>query len=61
MRKIVVLSLLAGATLFGGLLDFRTLDQAQEAYAAGNYAEAAKLYETVENKNDDLHYKLGDD
>ena len=60
MRSLIVLSLLAGTTLFGGILDFRTLDQAKEAYAAGNYAEASKLYETVDNKNDDLHFNLGD-
>lgn len=60
MRKLMLLILLACETLFGGLLDFRTLDQAKEAYAAGNYAEAAMLYETVENKNDDLRFNLGD-
>ena len=51
--------------LSASLLDFRALDQAQEAYAEGNYSKAIKAYETIEEKNDEViydkansHYKL---
>ena len=60
MFKTMLLSLLMGTTLFGGLLDFRTLEKAKEAYANEQYGEAAALYELIEDKNDDLHYNLGD-
>ena len=60
MFKIILLSLLTGTTLFGGLLDFRTLEKAKEAYVNEQYGEAAALYESIEDKNDDLRYNLGD-
>jgi Ca-activated chloride channel family protein len=58
--KQVVIYLLFTAALFGGVLDFRTLDKAKEAYANGQYKEAASLYESLGDKNDDLHFNLGD-
>ncbi|MDA3946288.1 MAG: tetratricopeptide repeat protein [Helicobacteraceae bacterium] len=60
MFRSAALTLLMGMTLFGGLLDFRTLEKAKEAYANEHYSEAAALYESIEDKNDDLHYNLGD-
>ena len=60
MFKTVSLSLLVSTTLFGGLLDFRTLKNAEEAYANKQYNEAAALYESIDDKNDDLRYNLGD-
>ncbi len=60
MLKSVALTLLMGSTLFGGLLDFRTLEKAKEAYANAQYGEAAALYESIDDKNDDLIYNLGD-
>lgn len=60
MRKVLLLPLAFGAALYGGLLDFRTLGQAKEAYGAGRYGEAAALYESVEEKNDALRFNLGD-
>ena len=60
MFKRVSLSLLVSTTLFGGLLDFRTLKNAEEAYANKQYSEAAALYESIDDKNDDLRYNLGD-
>ncbi len=60
MFRAMALSLLMGTTLFGGLLDFRTLEKAKEAYANEQYGEAAALYESIEDKNDDLRYNLGD-
>ncbi len=60
MFKRMLLPLLIGTTLFGGLLDFRTLENAEEAYANKQYTKAAALYESIEDKNDDLRYNLGD-
>ncbi len=60
MFKRISLSLLVSTTLFGGLLDFRTLKNAEEAYANKQYNEAAALYESIDDKNDDLRYNLGD-
>lgn len=60
MRKWVVFSIMSTAVLYGGLLDFRTLEDAKEAYANQQYTEAAALYSSIGTKNDDLHYNLGD-
>lgn len=60
MLRALSISVLLATTLFGGLLDFRTLDKAKEAYEKGQYAEAEALYGSIDDKNDDLHYNLGD-
>lgn len=60
MFRSAVVTLLMGTTLFGGVLDFRTLEKAKEAYAGENYSESAALYDSFDNKNDDLHFNLGD-
>ena len=60
MLKVMLLSLLVSTALFGGLLDFRTLKKAEEAYANKQYSEAAAFYESIDDKNDDLRYNLGD-
>ncbi len=59
MVRMISILLVLATTLFGGLLDFRTLPKAAEAYAYDRFDEAAELYESIENKDDDLHYNLG--
>jgi len=59
MFKITMNTLLLSSTLFGGLLDFRTLDTAKNSYEEGQYEKSAQAYDSLENKNDDVHYNLG--
>jgi|GEM_PF-1428248 len=68
MKKWLIL-LACAWTLQAGMLDFVTLHKAKEAYAAGRYAEAARLYEEAarETGSDaarldagDAWYKAGD-
>jgi len=61
----IIIFLITPLFLSASLLDFRALDQAQEAYAEGNYSKAIEAYETVEKQNDEAiydkansHYKL---
>ena len=45
--------------LYGGLLDFQVLDNAKTSYDAAQYDESANLYNTLENKDDAVHYNMG--
>lgn len=60
MFRTVLLSLATATALFGGLLDFRTLEKAKEAYGSEEYSESAALYESIDDQNDELRYNLGD-
>ncbi len=60
MFKTVGIVMLLQLTLFGGLLDFKTIENAKTAYAEGNYTKAASLYESLDDKNDDVLFNLGD-
>jgi len=59
MFKTTASILLLSSTLFGGLLDFHTLDTAKNSYEAGEYEKSAESYNSLANKNDDVHYNLG--
>ena len=56
-RKILFLTL--PLFLYGGLLDFQVLDKAKTSYDEEKYDESAKLYSTLETKDDAVHYNLG--
>ncbi len=60
MFKTVGIVMFLQLTLFGGLLDFKTIENAKTAYAEGNYTKAASLYESLDDKNDDVLFNLGD-
>ncbi len=59
MFKAMTITLFLTTTLFGGLLDFRTLDTAKKSYEAGNYSESAKEYSSLSEQNDEVNYNLG--
>ncbi len=59
MRSILFLFLTL-ATLQAGVVDFKTLSDAKQAYKSEDYAKAAELYGKVETKNDAARYNYGD-
>ena len=59
MFKAVLLLTFLIHSLWGGLLDFQTLEQAQKSYNAGDFNASAQSYESLEKSSDALHYNLG--
>ena len=59
MFKITIFVMLFSLSLWGGLLDFQTLEKAEKSYKAGDYNTSAVAYESLEKQNDALHYNLG--
>jgi Ca-activated chloride channel family protein len=64
IQRLLILSL--PIALSASLLDFRLLNQAQEAYQEGNYTATLNAYKQIDNKSDEIrydqansHYKLG--
>ena len=59
MYKSIFLMLLVARSLFGGLLDFQTLDRAESAYQEGKYQESVASYQSLSSQDDAVHYNLG--
>jgi len=59
MRR-VVLPLVGAVALHAGMMDFRTLDAAKQAYEGNDYAKASTLYGEVKTKNDQARFNYGD-
>ena len=59
MFRMMLIMILSSLSLFGGLLDFKTLEKAKDAYGEGHYKESAAAYGSLDHQNDEVHYNLG--
>ena len=59
MFRMTLIMILSSLSLFGGLLDFKTLEKAKDAYGEGHYKESAAAYGSLDHQNDEVHYNLG--
>jgi len=59
MFRTTLIMIFSSLSLFGGLLDFKTLEKAKDAYGEGHYKESAAAYGSLDHQNDEVHYNLG--
>ncbi len=54
------LALLISSDAAAGVMDFKTLGEAKQAYEVGNYTKASELYGRLHGKNAQARYNYGD-